>query len=336
MKLTIFCITIIVILIIGEIYFRNAKYNEPFFDNNYKLVKRKKNTEGIYKTQFSDQGYFKINNEGWNSAIEYFEAKDTGRIRIAIVGHSEVEGLRVNVSRTFPRILEKILINKGIKCEVYTFGFASMHLAQALHVSRYVTKKFHPDVLIIGTLIDNCLLESSNRSFLNLSISKCDIISEILPNEIQEYAGKPNKFKSILFCSKLIRFLCDKCGQNEKTGRYYEEILLSNNDRKLINNYLSNEFLKLSHQYKTPVLFLKFPFGNNQIVNSDITGNSVLSCYNVYPDLSILDFDRNFMKKYCFNKSDLYIPLDGHYNENTHYKLGILLADYLTVNILHR
>jgi hypothetical protein len=57
-----------------------TSYCEPQFDNKYKIVKRKKNTEGIYRTENTNTGYFRINDEGWNSHRDYFKEEATNAV----------------------------------------------------------------------------------------------------------------------------------------------------------------------------------------------------------------------------------------------------------------
>ena len=148
-------------VLFGELYIRLfCNYCEPWFDKSKKILKRKPDTEGIYRTEFTNTGYYRINNKGWNSHQEYYERQDTKdreqKFRIAIVGHSNIEGLRVPVDKTMSKILEDDLNKNGIPTEVYTFGFGGMHLVQAMHVSRYIANQLHPNVLIIGTMLDDC------------------------------------------------------------------------------------------------------------------------------------------------------------------------------------
>ncbi len=333
--------------IISEIYFRLfTNYNEPYFDKKTKIIKRKKNTEGIYKTNFIKTGYFRINNHGWNSFRDYKEKKDTGTCRIAIVGHSNVEGLRVHVNQTFSALLNNKLIENGKKAEVYMFGFGSMHLAQALHVSRHVVSKYDPDILVIGTLLDNFLKKPENASyFMSLNINPKGEIEEVSPvksNDMENYSS----IFSFLYFSKAIKYADIRYGLGSKLKMRLHINHTKEHDIKLCNSfinkqlikatdYLLREFQRIQQAKNIEIIFLNFPLAipsYNSINSSYINHfkenrNKKIKQIEKY-SFPVINLESSFNKDYRKNNIKFDFPHDHHYNARAHAIIADTLAEY--------
>ncbi len=277
-------IVVICVLIIIELYMRFfGNYCEPWFDKKEKIVKRKPNTEGVYKTEYTSTGYFRVNNEGWNSQRDYERktekgerntvgrSQDNKKLRIAIVGHSNIEGLRVPVDKTLSKILEDDLNQKAIPVEVYPFGFGGMHLAQAMHVSRYVINQFDPDMLIIGTMLDDFWAHSTNKkSFLNLTIDDKGSIKEVLPHK---YVYEEKSPFSFLYFLKFVYHLDKKTRMGEwmnfifKNGikhrcKNNDQEINTPSDRESAYRYIIHEFNKIAkkdNDAEISLYFVQFP-----------------------------------------------------------------------------
>lgn len=344
--------------------FRN--YCEPYFDKKEKIIKRKRNTEGVYKTKFTNIGYFRINNEGWNSHRNYYQNKENKKgntkdgkrnqetvngkrkLRIAIIGHSNIEGLRVPVDSTLSKILEDDLSKKGIPAEVYTFGYGGMHLAQAMHVSRYVVQKFHPDILIIGTLLDDFWVHSTRKIFfLNLNIDSVNNIQEVLP---EKFIYEKNSLFSIFYFSKLVYYFDKKTRIGEKINDYFKKKSNFNNeveDQKIICKldqikafrYIFNEFNKITKvgsKDEIPLFFLKFPlaipsynFDYKELHLSAIEQENQLKKNLHEYCLRIIDLKKVFMDDYAINSQRFDFKNDYHYNKRAHKLIGLKLSDFI-------
>ncbi len=382
-------IAIVGILFAIELYMRFfGNYCEPWFDKKEKILKRKPNTEGVYKTEFTGSGYFRINNEGWNSHRDYYRRNENGKwnkdgrrresnfhrspkscrqrgskatldkngkqeinkIRIAIVGHSNIEGLRVPVDKTLSKILEDDLNQKGIHAEVYIFGFGGMHLAQAMHVSRYVVDQFQPDLLIVGTMLDDFWVHStSKKNFLNLSIDN-ESVQEVLP---KKYMYEENSPFSFLYFSKLIHYFDLKTRLGERISSIIKkrEYQNCNNEKQEINTYdkerayeyIFNEFKKITQegtqegtQVAIPVFILKYPgiipsynydfetqksFFNNQ--------NNLLEKYINPNTFKVIELETAFLSGYKVNGQNFDFENDHHYNQQAHKVIGMHLSDFI-------
>jgi hypothetical protein len=90
---------------------------------------------------------WRINDAGWNSAIEYRPrtARQPGRPLVAVVGDSFVNGFQVEANENLAAVMRARL---GAGVDVYRFGMPGAPLSQYLQMSRYVSAKFEPEVLV--------------------------------------------------------------------------------------------------------------------------------------------------------------------------------------------
>lgn len=117
--------------------------------------------EGRYITgAFGEiNAHFRINNDGWNAARDYYPEKQVWRI--AVIGDSYVEAFHVDIDQAFPELIEQTL-QEQTGCppvEVYRFGQSGVPLSQYVHIMEYVAETYHPDMYIIN-LFDNDFYES--------------------------------------------------------------------------------------------------------------------------------------------------------------------------------
>jgi len=345
------------LILIIEFYIRVfGSYCEPYFDKESMIVKRRKNKAGVYKTEFTNTGYFRINNEGWNSHRDYFKRQEPGereqetdKIRIAIVGHSNIEGLRVQVDRTLSKVLEDDLNNSGISAEVYTFGYGGMHLAQAMHISRYVVEAFQPDMLIIGTLLDDFWIKSTNKkNFLSLSVNNEKEILEIIPNRYIHEEDSPFSF---LYFSKLLQYVDKRMGIGKKIYCFLNKPTSLNHKlnekgsvepdlNKIGLKYILNEFNKISKMKsvgKVPIFFINFSlilpsynyeFKNIQLPFKQKVRSQLMAVIQDHP-FYVIDLEEAFIDNYDKNSQKFDFKNDYHYNELAHKVIGLKLSDYV-------
>jgi hypothetical protein len=94
------------------------------------------------------QANWRVNNMGWMSGIDYV-AQGREKPLIAIIGDSMIVALQVDVQDSLPSRLRSILENEF---DVYSFGVSGAPLSQYLHMSRYVTETFDPDILVFNVV----------------------------------------------------------------------------------------------------------------------------------------------------------------------------------------
>lgn len=203
--------------ILGEIAVRQfVKFEEEHyyrFDKENKLYRRKPNFEGPWQKR-NIKGYFKLNNEGWNSTRDYFKEKKEATFRIACIGTSETGCYQVHVKDAWPKILEDRLNAAGKKCEVYTFAAdRSYGYPHALHLTRYVVKNYTPDLIIYNSNFSESSLAGTTdkKHYMLVDVANNGTVKEIPPvNDRLPVMGEAFTLKNLLFQSKLIKYLRPK------------------------------------------------------------------------------------------------------------------------------
>ena len=148
------------------------------------------------------RGRWRINDEGWNSTLEYLPAGTRRKSLVSIIGDSYVEALSVDVDNNLSAVLGELL---GSEWEVYSFGISGAPLSQYLNVSRYVARRFAPDIMVFLVLhndFDESVAELERTlHFLQLSIAN-NTVQEVMP-----IAYPPSVIRRIAVHSALIRYL---------------------------------------------------------------------------------------------------------------------------------
>jgi hypothetical protein len=105
--------------------------------------------DGVFTigTMAQQRARWRINNVGWNSAIDFAQPKRAPRI--AIIGDSYVEALQVNVEDSMAGQLRRMV---SPQVEVYAFGISGASLSQYLQMARYARTHFDPDIIVINVV----------------------------------------------------------------------------------------------------------------------------------------------------------------------------------------
>ncbi len=196
------------------------------FDEVAEMYRGEPGAEGVFVGRNGIHGRFRINNEGWNSPRDYYSQRESGRIRIACVGRSNTEALRVEVADAYPNVLETILERRGIAAEVYTFGRDSTHLAQAVHVIRYIMRKYSPDIITIDAVEGHFLRSTASCHYvIRVEVNKNGDIEEIAPiRPAAESAiywnfllGEHRRLRRFIYRSKFMFFVNERFAVNTRT-----------------------------------------------------------------------------------------------------------------------
>jgi len=128
-----------------------AEFPYYYYDPNEHILRfsTTEQREGVFTIGplAQQRGQWKINNAGWNSAIDFLETKR--KRRIAIIGDSYVEALQVNVEDSLAGQLRQML---SPDVEVYAFGISGAPLSQYLQMARYARDHFDPDILVVNVV----------------------------------------------------------------------------------------------------------------------------------------------------------------------------------------
>ncbi len=150
-QLFLFIISFVFIIVISELFIRNAKISEVSFAEYYDDIGK-----GLAKANT-----FVYFNEGFcitSTNVSRFIGKDVPRekrentVRIALVGDSHVEALQVFERHHFGYLIEERLNKKfekkNIKIEVLNFGRSSFNIGHMFAYQRLFIDKFNPDYVL--------------------------------------------------------------------------------------------------------------------------------------------------------------------------------------------
>jgi hypothetical protein len=108
---------------------------------------------------------YKINNQGWNSSINYdfknpIELKNKNIVRIALIGDSYVEGFHVDVNHSIGRLIDSISNNRTI---TYEYGGSDGNFEDfKLIYKSYIDEKFN----YVFILLSNKDIAGKKASFM--------------------------------------------------------------------------------------------------------------------------------------------------------------------------
>lgn len=90
-------------------------------------------------------GRWRVNNAGWNSAIDYQPRTARDRPLIALFGDSFVEGFLTDTDEHIESFLTRYLPS----ADAYAFALSAWYLEQHVAVSRYATRTYAPSLLVV-------------------------------------------------------------------------------------------------------------------------------------------------------------------------------------------
>lgn len=271
-----------------------------------------------------------INNFGWNSEIDYKESK--GRLRIAIIGDSYVEALQVNTEHSLGAQLRRLVPHH---VDIYTFGVSGATLSQYLHMSRYVRKRFDPDVYVF-IIIHNDFDESlcSVKQPVGMLCFE-DSETGIREASIPPYRSHP--FRRLVRHSNLARYLV----YNLKIGDLLQQWAAPTNSRPAYNanidvnkvsalntriRRLTKYFLgTLKHESNGKhIVFLmdapRLDIYNGTLAQSNVKWlNDLLRSEAAKSQLPFLDLTQEFEAIYKAEHAHFESTYDWHWNEKGHH-----------------
>jgi hypothetical protein len=107
--------------------------------------------------------YIRINSDGLRDR-EHALQKPAGKLRIAVLGDSYVEGMNVSLEQTFPAVLERDLSHcaalENRKVEVINFGVSGYGTTQELLTLREHVWKYDPDLVLLAFYTGNDLFNN--------------------------------------------------------------------------------------------------------------------------------------------------------------------------------
>lgn len=132
-----------------------AQFPYYYYDPNDHILRfsTTEQRDGVYTigTMAQQRARWRINNAGWNSAIDFKETKR--KPRVAIIGDSYIEALQVNVEESLAGQLRRLVSqDPDADVDVYAFGISGAPLSQYLQMARYARTRFDPDIFVINVV----------------------------------------------------------------------------------------------------------------------------------------------------------------------------------------
>lgn len=332
----------LVIFIILELFFRfiipASEVPRLKFYPEERIFKMDTNAkrEGLYTIgkAASQRGRWRINNDGWNSPVDYLQTSD--KIKLAVFGDSYIEALQVDSDKSYPSLLRQVLSQTH---EVYSFGISGAPLSEYLNYSRYANKHFNPDVLIFNVVhndFDESILSlnSNDIHLLTLNANEGNV-TENLPADNPNLTRHGWK-KRLLLKSALFRYLyvnlhitqsIKALKQSKKSQEEFNaNVVTSEIDQNKELIELAVDYILRKIREENPgkrVIFVmdapREDIYKDRLENSSVIFlNQMLSKYAREYDHEILDLTSAMKASYDKNQVPFNSDLDGHWNEYGH------------------
>lgn len=309
-----------------------------YFDNVYNILRydSSQHTKGLYSVgPLSQQkSHYRINNMGWNSAIDY--NAHLSKPLIAIIGDSFIAALNVDPEKSIAARLRHKLNGKY---EVYSFGIGGAPLSQYLQISRYVNNVFNPDLIVINVMHNDFVESLASVGYRKGMLFIDDSGSEPQELPIEPYAyNKLQTRYSFLMKSSVFRYLTFNIGV---VGHYYERLKYfinrdpnkynANVDIEQVNRNKSRmikvvDYIvhKLKLENKNRKIIIMFDAARRDIYNNNINNSNVIWMNNLlgevckYYNVPFIDLNNHFCKTYNLTHVKFETPYDNHWNEHGH------------------
>lgn len=289
---------------------------------------------------------WRINNEGWNSPVDYYSKKKEGVKRIAVIGDSYVEAFQVDIEKSFPYVLADLM---GEHYEAYSFGTSGAPLSQYLNFARYVEKVFSPEIYIF-TLVHNDFDESVNGlaykpMYLSIKVEN-NTFKEVQPVQL-ERTFKKIPLSSILKKSSFMRFLYSnlkvkkifiknrKDEDKTEMNVLIEDVLRNRESIKLVATYLL-ETIKSELKGKEIIFIMDAPRWNiykgelEKARTTELNAMAAELCNGL--NLPFIDLTPYMLANFQINGKRYETDYDGHWNEYGHEFVANVLYKYLLNN----
>ncbi len=330
--------TLLLLFFILEIFFRiaipacespNWSWNDEFdflyFENDPR--------EGVHTIgKFGQQkGKWRINNFGWNSAIDYNLNKE--KKRVVIIGDSYVESLQVDVEKSFHSILQKELAEAY---EIYTVGTSGAPLSHYLHLSRYANEVFQPDILLFNLIhndFDESIFEAySEKKYFTLSLTE-DGITEVLP-ENPNFTGLKYDFNRFIKKSALVRYLYYNLQVGRRPLFNFKEEEEANNNVAIdhikkwspqIEQVIDYVFSQIKKENPTKRIIFAIDGPRTDIYENRLNESTLIFLNKMVKgacdkyQYELIDFSIPMLEDYQLAQKKFNSDWDGHWNEYGHY-----------------
>lgn len=328
---------LVILLLILELFFRFAvpAMDRPpsYFDIEERIFKYRPDageglaTFGKYARQ---RGRWRINNDGWNSPIDYRAQKD--RPRIAVIGDSYIEAFQVDVDESYPSLMRAEI---GDRYDIYSFGISGASLSEYLNINRYVNRHFDPDVVIFNIRYNDfaeSVFELNRGDIHMMMISITDTsVTETMPRPNYSFSQFSLR-RRILLKSAFVRYLIINLRVHQATRDLFSERTYSGNveidavegSRDLVETAAAYVFQRLSEENQGKRVIIVMAAPRQDIYAGTLMESRLLFLNDLVRRLSsvhgfeLLDLTEPMIQDYEANRIPFNSPWDAHWNEYAH------------------
>jgi len=330
-------ITILVMIIFFEIFLRFSGYTNYGFQKGVFV-----NDESIgYKLSPNYSGYqsvagkgffLKTNNLGLRDYRDYSMMAEDDRKRVVLLGDSFAFGNGMDLNETFAEILRQKF---GENVDIINFGVPGYDINNEYMIYEWIGKKYNPDLVIVQFTTNDWnqkkIIEENEAKKINLSqVTRVNSMGFLVSSNSTD--GTLRKIHlSLLYGLKTYSFVYSNLREslNSLVKSYFKrQIPLEFSDPN------SDEYLSAYEFYSSTIKALKEETNGNLFIflgpfEDEITGTEKLTQYydTSYPidpyqtkrDVKKIAEELNVaLIELKSNESDIYIPLDGHWNAKGH------------------
>ncbi|WP_420264175.1 SGNH/GDSL hydrolase family protein [Candidatus Magnetominusculus dajiuhuensis] len=337
---------VVLLLVAMEIVFRYVipASESPlvYYDEKDKISKldNRETSDGLFTAGNLAQLRVKwhINGDGFRSDIAY--STEHKKPLIAVIGDSFVEALQVNMKDTMASKLKDKLHGQF---DVYSFGVNGASLSQYLQTSRYVNKRFAPDILVFN-IVHNDFDESLCSMILMSGFMCLEENGTGFTETIKPAVASRNKtlFKRFIFeRSALLRYLWVNLSLKRSisslsiynkifaggTGKFYNANVdvqrLAGLKPKLygVADYLMG---KIKEENPNKKVFFIMDAPRADIYDGTLNSSSVIWLNRLFMktcmahDFNCVDLTEYFYRHYKATHVHFESPYDWHWNEHGH------------------
>ncbi|MBF0487171.1 MAG: hypothetical protein HQK98_03335 [Nitrospirae bacterium] len=279
-----------------------------------------------------------INGEGFRSDIEY--NTEHKKPLIAVIGDSFVEALQVNMKDSMASKLKDKLHGQF---DVYSFGVNGASLSQYLQTSRYVNRRFNPDILVFN-IVHNDFDESLCSMILMSGFMCLEENGAGFTEAIKPAMASRNKtmFKKFIFeRSALLRYLWVNLSLKRSisslsiynkiftggTGKFYNANVdvqrLAGLKQRLfgVADYLMG---KIKEENPNKKVFFIMDAPRADIYDGTLDNSSVIWLNRLFMktcmahNFNCVDLTEYFYRRYKAAHVHFESPYDWHWNEHGH------------------
>jgi len=340
-QLIVFILSFVFVLILAELFIRNAKISEVSFAEYYDDIGKGLAHADTYVYFNEGFGITSTNSSRFIGEDVPFK-KEENTIRIALIGDSYVESIQIFERHYFGNITEDILNKKynqqNIKIEVLNFGRSSFNIGNMYAYQKLFVDKFNPDYILYFLSINDLKCDYSYPPLLPITtIDKSNLITTINNNKEELNTYQNTKFLTQNFAlGNILNFCRNKINDKETLPIILDKFYTKT------SNTAENIPYNAGAKYEIDSITYKIINtldANTIIVNRDTCQlPKTFKALCIANDLRYLElsptFDSLKNSGIMYNKWTVTNKV-GHWKQNTHKAIGVTIANEISDIIQH-